>query len=169
MGLADPVKMVAVALIVSGCSLPLPDRPAVGQSVSRCATGIVGTTGPDPFAETVLRRTGEGALVLGGAVAERLRLLVGAVVTACGTSEADGSLSVDAWELRQIDGMQAYFGRVEAAGETILLGPGGERPPIPLGDVPNDLRRSVGREAWVAGLWMAGAFSVRSFGIFPAP
>ena len=161
--------MVAVALIVSGCALPLPDRPAVGQSASRCVTGIVGATGPDPFAETVLRRTGEGALVLGGAEAERLRLLVGAVVTACGTLEADGGLSVDTWELRQIDGMQAYFGRVEAAGETILLGPGGERPPIPLDDVPNDLRRSGGREAWVAGLWMAGAFSVRSFGIFPAP
>ena len=161
--------MVAVALIVSGCALPLPDWPAVGQSASRCVTGIVGATGPDPFAETVLRRTGEGALVLGGAEAERLRLLVGAVVTACGTSEADGALSVDTWELRQIDGMQAYFGRVEAAGETILLGPRGERPPIPLDDVPNDLRRSGGREAWVGGLWMAGAFSVRSFGIFPAP
>ena len=161
--------MVAVALIVSGCALPVPDRPVVGQSVSRCATGIVGTTGPDPFAETVLRRAGEGALALGGAPAERLRLLVGAVVTACGTLEADGGLSVDAWELRQIDGMQAYFGRVEAAGEMILLSPGGERPPIPLDDIPNDLRRSDGREAWVAGLWMVGAFSVRSFGIFPAP
>ena len=85
------------------------------------------------------------------------------------SGEPGGALSVDTWELRQIDGMQAYFGRVEAAGETILLGPGGERPPIPLDDVPNDLRRSGGRKAWVAGLWMAGAFSVRSFGIFPAP
>ena len=107
--------------------------------------------------------------VLGGAAAERLRLLVGAVVTACGTSEVDGALSVDVWELRQIDGMQAYFGRVEVTGETILLSPGGERPPIPLDDVPNDLRRSGGRKAWVAGLWMGGAFSVRSFGVLPAP
>ena len=110
--------MVAVALIVSGCALPLPDRPAVGQSVSRCPTGIVGTTGPDPFAKTVLRRTAGGALVLGWACgraspAPRRRRGDGA----CGTSEADDGLSVDVWELRQIDGMQAYFGRVEAAGE----------------------------------------------------
>ncbi len=124
-----------------GMRLPLPEQHAAGQSASRCATGIIGTAGPDPCAETVLRREGGGALVLMGAAPTPRR----AVVTACGTPQLGGTWSVDAGELRQIDGMQAYFGRVEAAGEALLFRLGGKRPPIPLDDVPNDLRRSGGR------------------------
>lgn len=51
-----------------------------------------------------------------------------AVCAVCGSPASEGTLSAESQELRQIDGMQAYFGSVHQAGGATLLHPGGDGP-----------------------------------------
>ena len=150
---------------LAGCALaPVPTPP--GMEMWRCETGTLRTQGAEPFVRLTLVREGEPAIVLSGRESERLALFTGGLVTVCGVPGRNGAdiLQPESFELRQMDGMQAYLGVLRRDGGP-SLDPGSGRPEVPLLDVPGMLLEAGGREVWVAGEWMSDGFMVRAFGI----
>ncbi len=72
---------------------------------------------------------------------------------------------MESFELRQVDGMQAYLGSLRVVGGETVLDPGSGRAPIPLGEVPDELAGGSEGLVWVAGSWGGGVFLVVSFGM----
>ena len=69
------MRVLVVALIVSGCALREAGPAGPDTAASPCETGTVGAVGPDPFPETVLHPETGRTLALEGEVVERLTQL----------------------------------------------------------------------------------------------
>jgi hypothetical protein len=166
------MRRVAVAVATLSCTA-LACAPAANTTSfaagEPCYTGTVAFDGVEGVGRTVLRHDGRHLVDLHGAGAAAVLQLSGALVTVCGPAAgADrAGIAVAGFELRQVDGMQAYYGTVRVAHGRVLLESGG-RPPVPLGDVPDALRAAHGRDAWVAGAWHGAFFAVRSYGLAAA-
>lgn len=140
--------------------------PTPESAGAECRTGVIGTSGSDPFVVPVLRTSPE-PLELTGPLVARIRQLTGALVSVCGdaTRTTGPALLVDAFELRQVDGREAYLGRVAVSEAGVFLEVGEGRPAVRLEDAPGQLADHAGEEAWVSGAWSDGGFVVTSFGV----
>lgn len=153
----------AVLLLSAACAPPPPGSAAPDPS-GTCWTGTVATRGAEPFVQPVLALGDGSGLALEGDHADRIRTLQGATVTVCGLSDGSALTRITAWELRAVDGMQAYLGVLRRTGGGFALDPGEGRPPVPLSQVGDALASRAGRTLWVAGTWAGPAFAVTSFG-----
>lgn len=168
-------RIVVMGLVLAGCAggqrtpgeatpAATPDAPVPASQ--QCVTGRVGTFGPAvPAPRIVLQVDDTRRVALDGDSVGFIGRLTGATVTACGVERQGGSLLVESFELREVDGMQAYLGTLRRVDGETALDPGTGRPPVTLGNVPGRLGDAAGRRAWVAGEWKEGRFAVRSFGI----
>lgn len=124
-------------------------------------TGTVGTRGTEGTTQAVIRPSKGDAVRLTGPEAAQVAALGNALVTACGSRSGD-ALSVSSFELRQVDGMQAYWGRIVATGSSVALDTGAGRAPVPLAGAPSEWAGQAGASVWVAGRWAGDAFEVQS-------
>ena len=128
-------------------------------------TGTVGSEGSGLLTTPILVLAAGVVARLEGPVALEVQMLTGALVTVCGQpGSARSALVTEAYELRQVDGMEAYLGTLETQADGLTLARGQGRLPLPLGRVPDVLARQTGERVWVAGVWEDGRFAVRSFG-----
>lgn len=154
-------NLLLVLVLLSRCPA---GHAAPDYEAASCLMGHVRTLGtsPTPF---IVIETDSARVELTGDSVPRIRQLVGALVTVCGRDQAAGRLVVESFELKEVDGMQAYLGTVRQTGQLVTLDRsiGGQN--MVLSDAPDRLRALLGREVWVAGVWIGATFSVRSFGL----
>ena len=167
--------LLAAALAAAGCargtspaaapSLPLASEGFSWVEGNECLTGRVGVEGPGLDPRVALARAGAPMRPLAGPLARRIRLLTGATVTACGVPSAGPGLPlwVEAFQLRQVDGYEAYLGQVRRAGDGDELAPWGGGVPIPLMGAGREAPRAPAM-VWVAGRWQDEWFVVLSYG-----
>jgi hypothetical protein len=111
--------------------------------------GIVEVAGADPLTSVVLR-TPHGDVRLSGSQAEALRQASGAEVWVAGNRDEDGSLAIEAYRVRSVDGVEATDGVLELDGDAaVLVTPTGER--VRYAHAPAGLRPLVGQRVWIAG------------------
>jgi len=103
--------------------------------------------------ELILTGEGRETIELVDAQVPRLRQVTGAVVTVCGESLSEGSrqLMVASFELRSVDGNEAYLGVIRSTGSGYVIDSGLGRPEVPIVNVPTALEEAEGQEVWVAG------------------
>ena len=162
------MKVLLLLIGMAGCSLPPAEPPTAASGEGRCETGVLRTEGAEPFVSLILTGEGGETIELVDAQVPRLRQVTGAVVTVCGESPSEGSseLMVASFEIRSVDGNEAYLGVIRSTGSGYVIDSGLGRPEVPLANVPTALEEAEGREVWVAGDWSTEAFLVKSFGIF---
>jgi len=164
-----------IVLVVAGCASAGTASSSTGaaasardlrpDSVPACATGVVGVEAPGIAPRTTLRAQDGSATLLEGPEARRVRLLTGAVVTACGQAAGAGSpLVVETFDLRQVDGMEAYLGSLRRQPGRAELDPADGGVPIPLGGAVDQIPAEAPM-LWVAGRWAGDRFEVLSFGV----
>lgn len=154
---------LAAALGASACGTN--QQHGEGPMAADTARGIVEVAGAEPVTSVVLR-TPRGDLRLVGPRAESLRRASGAEVWVSGTRGDDGSLTIDAYRVRSVDGVEAADGVLELDGDAaVLVTPTGER--VRYATAPAGLRSLIGQRVWITG--RAGG-EPRSWGALePAP
>lgn len=166
-------RFPTIVLVLAGCasagtasSTDAAPAPGFGPgSGGTCATGIVGVEAPGIAARTILRGRDGRATLLEGPLAQRVRLLTGAMVTACGQAAEGGSpIAVGAFALRQVDGLEAHLGSLRRGPGTAELDPVGGGVPLPLSGSLDALPAEPA-VIWVAGRWARDRFEVLSFGV----
>jgi len=156
------MRHLAIIVFVGACATaPLPSGPRT--SVAECVTGAIANLGVDEQEMPVLRLATGHPLPLTGLASGTVLGLTGATVTVCGPI-VSGVLQVASYEIRFVDGMQAYLGSARETRGTWYLDVGASRPLVPLSGVPEAIQRSSGQLFWVAGTWVDHSFAVRSFG-----
>lgn len=152
-----------LVVVLAGCAS---GAARVAHVDAPCVTGIAGGEGVEGMRTTILRPAEGGVVRLSGALVSRIGRLTGALVTVCGTRSAPGApLDVSSFELREVDGMQAFLGTLRFGDDGAEMDMGEDRPTVPLGDVPAELSARSGGLVWVAGAWEGGRFSVRAYGV----
>lgn len=170
------VVTFSVALTLAGCARAAapgaePSPPAEPEGFAwaegtDCFTGRVGVEGPGIDPRTALARAGAAPRLLAGPLARRVRLLTGATVTVCGVPGAGPGvpLWVESFQLRHVEGQEAYLGQVRRAGDFDELAPWGGGAPIPLMGAVREVPRGPVM-VWVAGAWQDEWFVVLSYGV----
>ena len=168
-------RLPLTVLVLAGCSsagtassstnAAVASRDTTGGAGGTCATGVVGVEMPGIASRTILRGADGSATVLEGPQVQRIRLLTGATVTACGqVAGPEARLVVETFALRQVDGMEAHLGSLRRGPGMVELNPVGGGVPIPLGGALDALPAEPA-VIWVAGRWARDRFEVLSFGL----
>jgi len=163
------VRLSLLLLAATSCSAGSTARPVPIVPVQSCVTGKVFSVGTDSDPATILRLDdGEETLITGDREDE-IRVLSGTVMTVCGKlatdAIAESAIEAESFELLTVDGMTAYLGTVQETDGSWHISREGNDSLVLLSGVPEQLREAEGSLVWVAGAWVADAFSVRSFGI----
>lgn len=139
--------LVAGALVASACA---PNHQADGGPMAAdTVRGIVDVTGAEPLTGVVVRTAG-GDLRLAGPIADDLRPAAGIEVWVAGSRAEDGSLLVESYRVRSVDGIAAVDGVLELEGaDAVLVTATGER--VRFDGAPPGLRGLVGQRIWIAG------------------
>jgi hypothetical protein len=137
----------AAVVTVSACgpNHQTGDGPMAADTVR----GIVEVAGAEPLTRVVLR-TPDGDLPLTGEPSDALRRASGVEVWVAGRRAEDGSLAVEAYRIRAVDGVAATDGVLELDGDAaVLVTHDGER--VRYAPAPPALRALVGQRVWIAG------------------
>ena len=161
------MRLIPLFLLATvSCSVGSAVESVSVASPQSCLTGKVFSVGTDFAPATILRLNDGQETHITGDGAARTRLLTGALVTVCGPITTGATvIEVESLELRAVDGMTAYLGMLEEAGDAWKLKRDGSGAPIPLSGVPEQLREAEGSLVWVAGNWGDQTFLVKSFGL----
>lgn len=103
-------------------------------------------------------------MFLAGPHARAILSMTGAVVTACGRIQSEIMIA-GFFELRAVDGLQAYSGELARSAGVFVVRPGPGRAEVPLSDAPPQFSELVGRAVWVSGDWVGAQFAVKAFGV----
>ena len=132
-------------------------------------TGRIFSVGTDFDPATILRLDDGEETHITGDRENEIRMLSGTVMTVCGElatdAIAESAIEAESFELLAVDGMTAYLGTLQEVDGSWQISRKGNDSLVPLSGVPEQLREAEGSLVWVAGAWVADAFSVRSFGI----
>ena len=173
------MRVVSLILLCTACAIPAltPVTPS-----SDCITGRISLVGTDFQPATIVRDTEEGALTVAGEQEHPISELSGAVLTLCGPisppnnsllgsamARANRTIEVQSFELRSVDGMTAYLGILQKAGDAWKLLSTAESDPIQIQAIPQRLTEAIGSRVWVAGEWNGTYFRVQSFGLLENP
>jgi hypothetical protein len=124
-------------------------QAGAGPMAADTLHGMVEVVGAEPLTRVVLR-TAHGDVVLAGHYAEPLRNASGIEVWAAGRLAADGSMLLDAFRVRAVDGVPAVDGVLELDGAgAVLVTADGDR--IRFSTAPVGLRALAGQRVWISG------------------
>jgi len=173
------MRVVSLILLCTACAIPAPNTVSPSNN---CITGQISLVGTNFQPATVVRDTEEGTLTVSGEQEHSIRELSGAVLTLCGTisppnnsllgsamARANRTIDAQSFELRSVDGMTAYLGILQKAGDAWKLLSNAESSPIQIQAIPQRLTEAIGSRVWVAGEWNETYFRVQSFGLLENP
>lgn len=119
-----------------------------GPVAADTARGVIAVVGAEPLSRVALS-TADGQLQLRGPVADTLRMASGIDVWVSGARDEDGTLRVEHYRVRSVDGVPATDGVLELDGDAaVLVTTTGER--VRFSPAPAGLRHLEGRRVWIA-------------------